>query len=136
MRPRRLSAPLWAAHDEWFARRDPFGQWRIVNHEGGDPLRDPDPVRRLRAVHLAAAAPRLLAMLEATASRLSRLAEDHQLDRRTRTLAREGLIAVGESRPSLEELLSLDNPQLELVLEPPDQVEVEHRTGARRAAAG
>jgi hypothetical protein len=137
--PGRRSAPLWAEHDEWFARRDPFGRWRIVNQDGIEPLRDPDPVRQLQAAHLAAAAPRLLAMLEAIAGRLSRVAEDHQLDRRTRNLAREGLIAAGDSRPPFEELLSIDNAQLELVLEPGephDQVEGHYGLGERRAVSG
>jgi hypothetical protein len=134
MRRVGLRAPLWAAHDEWFALKDGFGQWRLVNHHGAEPLRDPDPTRRVRAAYLAAAAPRLLALLEATASRLTRLAEDHQLDRRTRTLAREGLIAVADARPPLDELLSTDNPQLELVLEAGEvQLQVQQPRGRRRA---
>jgi len=115
--PRKPRAPLCASHDEWFARRDGCGQWRIVNHEGAEPLRDPDPTVRVRAAYLLAAAPRLRALLEATASRLSRLAEDHQLDRWTRILAREALIAVGDSRPPLGEVMLGATPQLELVLE-------------------
>lgn len=135
MRRGRLSAPLWAAHDEWFARRDGFGQWTVVNHDGDQPLRDADPARRMRAAHLAAAAPRLLAMLEATAGRLSRLAEDHQLDRRTRNLAREGLIAVADARPRFEEMPPAGRAsQLELLLDSGEDVPAAETTTHRRRA--
>lgn len=47
--------------DDWYPVRDGTGRWIVVDAAGRQPLLDPDPVARMYAVHLAAAAPGLRA---------------------------------------------------------------------------
>jgi len=131
-RPRRT--PLWAEHEHWTARRDPRGQWRVVNPEGTEPLRDADPIRRLRAAYLVAAAPLIFAVLEASAGRLGRLAMEGRLDERDRVLAQEAMLALTVAHPPIEEVIhALQVPQLELPLEAGEQDDTTNQDGRRRA---
>lgn len=52
---------VFTADDDWYAVRDSRGLWIVVDSSGRQPLLDPDPIARMYAVHLAAAAPGLRA---------------------------------------------------------------------------
>lgn len=58
---------------QWRATMNGTGAWVIVNREGDQPLRDPDPVVRIQNIHLAAAAPTLREALELLVRRFERL---------------------------------------------------------------
>ena len=52
-----------AQEEDWTAGRDARGAWVVLDRDGHQPLRAEDPGDRLRAVHLAAQAPAMEALL-------------------------------------------------------------------------
>lgn len=134
MRTRGKRARLWPEHEEWLARRDAYGMWRVVNLSGEQPLVNVDTLERMKAVHLAAAAPAMRAMLEACAGRLRRLCVDYHLGRETDGLANEALILLAATKPPHLELTRVEEArQLELLLEPYEPKFDMDRWGARGA---
>lgn len=65
--------PLLPDHETWDAREDGCGQWVLVDDAGNEPLRDPDPYRRMKACQRASAAPDAVAVLRALLPRLEYL---------------------------------------------------------------
>lgn len=80
----------------WRAVRGPFGRWVVVNEQGQEPLRSPDPLAQMMAVHLAAAAPTLREVLEEVARRLIHLETPYTRDH---DRARWALGVLAVSRP-------------------------------------
>jgi len=83
----------------WKAQRNRFGMWVVVDAHGNEPLRDPDPLARMRHVHLAAAAPGLHEALAELVRRLTYLEPPYTADRRRVEMANGELQA---ARPSLQ----------------------------------
>lgn len=76
----RSRTPVIPARLLWSRVHDGWGEPRIIDHAGHDPLRHPDPEQRLRNVELASQAPLLrIALVEASA-RLSRLHDGRHAD--------------------------------------------------------
>jgi len=88
----------------WQAKRNAFGQWVVVDAQGVEPLRNPDALARMRAVHLAAAAPGLHEALTDLVRRLTYLELPYGADRRRVEMANGELQA---ARPPLQLLDAL-----------------------------
>ena len=103
-------------HLAWRARRDGAGQWTVVDESGTDPLRSPEPLTRIDAIHLAAAAPQLQAAVKWLLEDLHNL-ELRPMHLRHRVRMAFAEVALIESRAPLEEVLRLERiRQLELDL--------------------
>lgn len=63
--------PVKPMPDRWIAARDRAGLWRIFTNSGAEPLRSPDPLEQLVAVHLAASAPELRWILQELVRRMA-----------------------------------------------------------------
>lgn len=104
------------AHEVWRAERDEAGQWVVLDGDGRSPLRSPDPLVRMQAVHLAAAAPQLAAALEWLIEDLRNL-ELRPMHVRHRVRLNFAEVVLIESRAPLEEVLRLSRlSQMELDL--------------------
>ena len=113
---RRMKRMLPPPHTEWRPLRDANGQWCIVDGRGRDPLRSSDPLIRIEAVHLAAAAPQLRAALEWLVQDMHSL-ELRPLHLRHRTRLNYAEVTLIESKPPLAEWLRLlQDQQLEVDL--------------------
>src|SRR5436190_23326498 len=94
-------------HEQWHPVRDQSGMWKVVDGLGKDPPRTPDPLARLTAVHLAAAAPTLQ-------SALAWLVQDmHSVEInlghiRHRVRLNYAEVALIESKPPLSDWLRLN----------------------------
>ena len=101
-RGRKLT-PLWTAAEDWKATRDRNGQWAVVNARGEDVLHHTDVMRRMVAVHLAAEAPALRALLWHVTTRLKNILQDHGCAySRDMELVRTALAEISNSRPAWE----------------------------------
>jgi hypothetical protein len=103
----------------WTVRRDGAGRLVIVNASGQHVLRESDPIIRLQAFYLAAAAPALHDVLERMAARFARFHEQLP-DRRDAGLLMEAHAAIGDSLVPMEEVkrAGRNRPQLEIELDP------------------
>lgn len=101
--------------NDWRAVRDPRGQWTLMDATGSNPLRSPDPVTRLYAVHQAAAAPRQGAALLWLLQDLWMNDQSFHLRHRVRMSFAEGALTAG--RPLMADLArALRAPATELDL--------------------
>ena len=100
---KRMRAP---AHPLWRAERDAAGQWVVRDATGQDPLRSADPLVRLEAVHLAAAAPQLRAALTWLVQDFHQL-ELTALHLRHRVRLNFAEVALVDAKPPLREWLLL-----------------------------
>lgn len=118
-RGRKLT-PIFGPVEEWRAVRDERGQWVVASCHGERVLQHADPMVRLHAVHLAAAAPILRHLLERVTDRLHVTLETHgSYYSRDAQLVSEVRIALGDCRPRYEDILRTQHEggQLELPLE-------------------
>lgn len=116
----RKLRPLVGPVEEWKAARDERGRWVVTSSSGERVLQHADPLVRLQAVHLAAAAPRLREVLVAVTTRFQAYLLDHGYGyTRDALLAREAWDTIGDSRPRFEEVLAVQRElgQLELPLD-------------------
>jgi len=89
----RVAAPRWQA------KQNAFGLWIVVDGQGEEPLRNPDALARMRAVHMAAAAPGMHEALGELVRRLTYLELPYSADRRRVEMANGELQA---ARPPLQ----------------------------------
>jgi hypothetical protein len=82
--------------ERWRAERDAVGRWTVVDEHGRDVLRSADQYECMRAAHLAAAAPGLLASLQELVRRLDYLELPYTRDHRRVTLAQ---MEIGAAMP-------------------------------------
>lgn len=102
------------AHDHWWAMRDAAGQWVVGDQDGKQPLRSADPLERVVAVHLAAAAPQLQAALKWLIEDLHNL-ELKPMHVRHRVRLNFAEVVLTESQPPVEEVVRLSRmSQMEL----------------------
>ncbi len=103
-------------HGTWRAERDEAGQWTVRDRWGEQPLRSADPLVRIQAVHLAAAAPQLEAALKWLVEDFHNL-ELSPMHLRHRVRLNFAEVVLIETRAPLGEVLRLARqPQLELDL--------------------
>jgi len=114
---RGASARLCGAHStRWRAVRDGCGRWRVVDQQGREPLRDPDPLGQVLAVHLAASAPAIRDALAILAQRLKALESPYTRDADRLRLAE---LELSCSRPDAAELMPLVSQRVrQLELDP------------------
>lgn len=100
----------------WRAVQNALGLWVVVDEHGREPLRCADPLERMRAVYLAAAAPGMHDALAEMVRRLTYLELPYKADARRVAVARDELVA---SRAPLVVLngRTVQVPALELDLE-------------------
>lgn len=112
--------PLFNPIEEWTAARDRRGLWVVTTRHGESALQHPDPMVRMHAVHLAAAAPILREALTRVTKRLQVTLEAHgSYYERDNRLVTECWIAIAETRPRFETVLQMKQVegQLELPLD-------------------
>lgn len=100
----------------WHAQRASHGRYVIVNEQGEEPLKSPDPVEQAEAAYLAAAAPGLRKALEVATRRLLDIEPPYTRDAQR---IREAQIWIHEARVPFEELrrIASGRTQLELQLD-------------------
>lgn len=101
---RRTLAAFGLPESLWRVARAPWGGLYLADDQGRDVLRDPDPVRRLEAYHLAKQAPALVRAMEPLIHRIEYLRREHHCDRdSTDTALQNAWVAVWDRRvPDLE----------------------------------
>lgn len=102
-RVRRAAPPL---ENEWRVLRDGAGRLVIVNTEGTNVLRHPDPRLRAQAYYLAGAAPLLHEALSRLVPRFHTLSERYP-DRRDRELLVDAHVALGDTLLPMEEVVGM-----------------------------
>lgn len=107
---RRVRPPV----ERWQAVRDGAGRWIVVDAQGRDVLRDPDTVGRLRAAHLAAAAPGLLEALRELVRRLAYLELPYTRDSARVLWAQDEIAA---AMPPADALLEAMHQRVQLELD-------------------
>lgn len=119
MRRRAKRRRLPEVTPRWRAARNRLGQWVVVDLAGREVLRSPDEQERLRAVHLAAAAPGLLDSLKELVRRLAYLELPYSKDRQRVQVAQDEIAA---SRPPLDAQLQAMEAEHQLQLDLSDEV--------------
>ncbi|HKQ59276.1 MAG TPA: hypothetical protein VJY35_15545 [Candidatus Eisenbacteria bacterium] len=105
------------AHEVWRAQRNTVGQWIVTDETGSQPLSSSDPLVRIQAVHLAAAAPQLAAALKWLIEDLHRMEVAYTSHIRHRVRLNYAEVVLIESRAPTEDVLRLSRTvQLELDL--------------------
>ena len=101
--------PGWKPPVEpWRAVRDGAGQWVVVNTKDEQPLHSEDPLERIQAVHLAAAAPQLVDVLQQVIHRMETLVERSWQWKVDEKLLLESWGVVILSKPPYEEVLAIE----------------------------
>ena len=95
---------VWPDSPRWRAVRNGWGRWVIVDEQGREVLRDPDPYQQMVTAHLAAAAPGLRDALGELARRLRYLELPYARDAKRVAWAQGEL---DEAKPSGEAILQV-----------------------------